>query len=162
MAQDQDHHAYRDQPVDDLLTTLYGLLAVAHDRSVNHELHARCRLDVSWEALDLVRLVGEMQPVTLARVASASHRAEREVLTMVQELQHRGLILRRPDRHDRRTLHLSLTPAGRQVNRTRHRVVADAARQVVREWHPGEARALTDLLTRYTHGLAGLVTDART
>jgi DNA-binding MarR family transcriptional regulator len=74
--------------------------------------------DISmWGYIVLTALVE--QPVrTQAALAQAIHADKSRIIGVLDELQERGLIQRRPDEADRRVHLLSLTPAGDQLRRS--------------------------------------------
>ena len=73
--------------------------------------------DISmWGYIVLTALVE--QPVrTQAALAQAIHADKSRIISVLDELQERGLIQRQPDEADRRVHLLSLTPAGDQLRR---------------------------------------------
>ena len=74
--------------------------------------------DVSmWGYIVLTALVE--QPVrTQAALAQAIHADKSRIISVLDELQERGLIQRQPDETDRRVHLLSLTPAGDRLRRS--------------------------------------------
>jgi DNA-binding MarR family transcriptional regulator len=74
--------------------------------------------DISmWGYIVLTALVE--QPVrTQAALAQAIHADKSRIIGVLDELQERGLIQRRPDESDRRVHLLSLTPAGDRLRRS--------------------------------------------
>ena len=78
-----------------------------------------------WGYIVLTALVE--QPVrTQAALAQAIHADKSRIISVLDELQERGLIQRQPDEADRRVHLLSLTPAG---DRLRRSVEADIRRR---------------------------------
>jgi DNA-binding MarR family transcriptional regulator len=74
--------------------------------------------DISmWGYIVLTALVE--QPVrTQAALAQAIHADKSRIISVLDELQERGLIQRQPDETDRRVHLLSLTPAGDRLRRS--------------------------------------------
>jgi DNA-binding MarR family transcriptional regulator len=74
--------------------------------------------DISmWGYIVLTALVD--QPVrTQAALAQAIHADKSRIISVLDELQERGLIHRQPDEADRRVHLLSLTPAGDRLRRS--------------------------------------------
>jgi DNA-binding MarR family transcriptional regulator len=72
---------------------------------------------------------------------------------IVDELEKRGLLERRPHARDRRVRNLHLTPAGRKLLRQAERQAAQFDRQVAAELGEPELEQLLDLLDRLAAGL---------
>lgn len=69
----------------------------------------------SAQAAVLIALKSAGQPLQLSRLARALVQEAQSVTSLVDRLEARRLVRRVPDRHDRRVIHVELTPDGEQV-----------------------------------------------
>jgi DNA-binding MarR family transcriptional regulator len=70
---------------------------------------------VSLSALGMLSTLQRMGPMPAARLAKAERLQPQSLSRLIAQMDSEGLIKRRPDEHDRRTLILEITPAGRQA-----------------------------------------------
>jgi DNA-binding MarR family transcriptional regulator len=99
-----------------------------------------------WQALRTVRRSGK--PLRMSELAMRLGIVPRSATDVVDDLEGQGLVHREVDPEDRRSLLVSLTPAGRRrldALRARRR---RAAVQHMAVLEPGELRVLRDLLAR--------------
>ena len=101
-------------------------------------LHAN---DISmWGYIVLTALVE--QPVrTQAALAQAINADKSRIISVLDELQERGLIHRQPDEADRRVHLLSLTPAGDQLRRSVEAAIRHREEQVLAVLTPADRDA---------------------
>jgi DNA-binding MarR family transcriptional regulator len=94
--------------------------------------------DISmWGYIVLTALVE--QPVrTQAALAQAIHADKSRIISVLDELQERGLIHRQPDEADRRVHLLSLTPAGDRLRRSVEAAIRRQEEQVLEVLPPGD------------------------
>jgi DNA-binding MarR family transcriptional regulator len=97
--------------------------------------------DISmWGYIVLTALVE--QPVrTQAALAQAIHADKSRIISVLDELQERGLIHRQPDDADRRVHLLSLTPAGDQLRRAVEADIRHREEQVLAVLPPADREA---------------------
>lgn len=70
---------------------------------------------VSLSALGMLSTLHRMGPMPAARLAKAERLQPQSLSRLIAQMDREGLIKRRPDEHDHRTLILEITPAGRQA-----------------------------------------------
>ena len=101
-------------------------------------LHAH---DISmWGYIVLTALVE--QPVrTQAALAQAINADKSRIISVLDELQERGLIQRQPDEADRRVHLLSLTPAGDRLRRSVESAIRHREEQVLATLPPADRDA---------------------
>ena len=93
-----------------------------------------------WGYIVLTALVE--QPVrTQAALAQAIHADKSRIISVLDELQERGLIQRQPDEADRRVHLLSLTPAGDQLRRSVEAGIRRQEEQVLAVLPPADREA---------------------
>ena len=97
--------------------------------------------DISmWGYIVLTALVE--QPVrTQAALAQAINADKSRIISVLDELQRRGLIQRRPDEADRRVHLLSLTPAGDRLRRSVEAAIRRTEEQVLEVLPPADREA---------------------
>ena len=102
--------------------------------------------DISmWGYIVLTALVE--QPVrTQAALAQAIHADKSRIISVLDELQGRGLIHRQPDEADRRVHLLSLTPAGDRLRRSVEAGIRRREEQVLAVLTPAERDAFLESL----------------
>src|ERR1700689_48768 len=102
--------------------------------------------DISmWGHIVLTALVE--QPVrTQAALAQAINADKSRIISVLDELQERGLIHRQPDETDRRVHLLSLTPAGDQLRRSVEAAIRHREEQVLAVLPPAERDAFLESL----------------
>ncbi len=82
-------------------------------------------LSLTTSQLELLRLVRRQPGISVTQAAAELHLVPNTVSTLVGQLTGFGLLVRRPDRHDRRVARLDLNPdTRRQVEAWRDRRVA--------------------------------------
>ena len=93
-----------------------------------------------WGYIVLTALVE--QPVrTQAALAQAIHADKSRIISVLDELQERGLIQRQPDEADRRVHLLSLTPAGDRLRRSVEAGIRHREEQVLAALPPADRDA---------------------
>lgn len=70
------------------------------------------------------------------------------MVELIDELERKGIVVRRRNTADRRSYALSLTPRGRMVQKRAARAFDDAADEFFGTLRPGERRELTAMLQR--------------
>ena len=97
--------------------------------------------DISmWGYIVLTALV-EHPVRTQAALAQAINADKSRIISVLDELQERGLIRRQPDEADRRVHLLSLTPAGDQLRRSVEAAIRHREEQVLAVLPPAERDA---------------------
>lgn len=104
-------------------------------------------LQLSLTQCHALHLIGLDRPMPMGRLAETLACDASNVTGLVDRLESRGLVARRPSPEDRRMRVLVLTPAGAQVRASLvERMMAPPP--AVRRLSPREQRALVRLLTR--------------
>ena len=111
--------------------------------------------DVSWAQLRALRACSRSaEPMRMSELADRLGIARRSATSVVDELERRGLVERRPDPTDRRGVAVAVTAAGRsalaELDGARRAVAAQLA--VEAELSGAELVALRDLLARVVDG----------
>jgi MarR family transcriptional regulator, organic hydroperoxide resistance regulator len=102
--------------------------------------------DISmWGYIVLTALV-EHPVRTQAALAQAINADKSRIISVLDELQERGLIHRQPDEADRRVHLLSLTPAGDQLRRSVEAAIRHREEQVLAVLPPAERDAFLESL----------------
>jgi len=87
------------------------------------------------------------EPVSMHQLATMLHCDNSNVTGIVDRLEARGLVERRPHEHDRRIKHVVLTPLGAELS---ERILASMkiAPDAFKRLSPADQRALRDILRR--------------
>ncbi|MEU5836226.1 MarR family transcriptional regulator [Streptomyces diacarni] len=94
--------------------------------------------------------LGEVPLRTQTALAEAIHADKTRIIAVLDDLESRGLLTRRPDPNDRRARLLSLTPEGRQLRDTVQAAVQDGEERLLRQIPAADREAfLRSLLTLY-------------
>jgi DNA-binding MarR family transcriptional regulator len=102
--------------------------------------------DISmWGYIVLTALV-EHPVRTQAALAQAINADKSRIISVLDELQERGLIHRQPDEADRRVHLLSLTPAGDQLRRSVEAAIRHREEQVLAVLPPADREAFLESL----------------
>jgi DNA-binding MarR family transcriptional regulator len=94
-----------------------------------------------------LRLLDEHRPLTMSELADALACDASNVTGVVDRLEHRGLVERRPGKGDRRVKTLALTPAGVEIRRRVLERLSEPPAEIL-ELSSGDQRALRDILRR--------------
>src|SRR6266568_4415823 len=95
-------------------------------------------------------LVEAREPLPLSDLAERQHCVRSNITQLVDRLEKDGLVRRRADPDDRRSVLAELTPAGEQAHAKGVRALADAQRAIVKALKAGEATSLQNALTALT------------
>ena len=90
-----------------------------------------------------LHLVSSLGPLSLSSVARGLSQSPPTVCANVDHLVRTGLVARRRSERDRRTVELTLTPAGRRVEARVWRAIAKVAQTAVRDLPASDVRAAT-------------------
>jgi DNA-binding MarR family transcriptional regulator len=123
---------------------LMGRLLVTHKR----RLHAcAAEFELSPPQAMALKSLSPAQAAPMSWLAEQLHCDNSNVTGIVDRLERRGLVERRPAAHDRRVKHVVLTPDGVAL---RDEIAArvDRAPEALEALSPDDQRALRDLLAR--------------
>jgi DNA-binding MarR family transcriptional regulator len=107
-------------------------------------------------------LLYRVGPLRVSELAEALGLDRTTVTRHLDELEPRGLVVRRPDERDRRALVVSLTPAAVEhldAMRIRNR---QRIRQICADWTPEEREMFGRLLPRFAHESAPIFNGSST
>jgi len=116
-------------------------------------VEARLEAALSQTGLSLAKLAvlhllaDAKEALPLSDLAARQHCVRSNITQLVDRLEKDGLVRRRADLADRRSVLAELTPAGRQAHARGVRALADAQRAVVRALKAGEATSLQNALS---------------
>lgn len=99
-------------------------------------------------------LIREAPGITPAQLAKAMDIAPASATISLKRMEAAGLLRREADEHDRRVLHLFLTPAGVQMDDLCRRGKDFTAETLFRGFSDNERQALADMLARMQQNLA--------
>src|SRR5213594_2795653 len=108
-------------------------------------------LGLSLAKLGVLNLLAEAkQPLPLYELAKIQKCVRSNITQLVDRLEKDGLVRRRPDPEDRRSVLAELTPAGQHAHAKGVRALADAQRAIVKALNAGEATSLQNALSALT------------
>jgi len=116
-------------------------------------VEARLEAALSPTGLSLAKLAvlhflaDAKEALPLSDLAARQHCVRSNITQLVDRLEKDGLVRRRADLADRRSVLAELTPAGREAHARGVRALADAQRAVVSALKAGEATSLQNALS---------------
>jgi DNA-binding MarR family transcriptional regulator len=110
----------------------------------------RQRSDAS--TLGVLQVIAGKEGIRPSEIADTQSVHPSHATRQIRELEETGLVAVRPDADDRRSLLVSLTPAGRQEMVRLQAVGVDRFALFVEDWDASEVRTLTSLLVRLQAG----------
>lgn len=132
-----------------LLVTVEALFAVTDDlQRAGRQTRGGATL------LSLLRVIGDHQGIRPAAIAERQALDSSVVTRRIREVEAAGFVRVSPDPTDRRSVQVSLEPAGSaELHR---RVALEAARfvGVVHDWEPDQVRSLSELLVKLRASLS--------
>ena len=90
------------------------------------------------------------EPLPLSELAQRQHCVRSNITQLVDRLEKDGLVRRRPDPQDRRSVLAALTPAGEQAYTKGMRALVEAQQAIVRTLSAGDAASLKSALNALT------------
>ena len=115
--------------------------------------HVLKPLEVEPGEFALLRAVSANEGESQNALAERLHISPSWMVAVVDQLETRGLLERKPQTHDRRVRNLHLTTAGKKLLRQAERKAQQFDRQVTQPLSETELRQLLDLLDRVAAGL---------
>jgi DNA-binding MarR family transcriptional regulator len=115
-------------------------------------VEARLEAAVSPMGLSLAKLgllhhlAEAKEPLPLSELAQHQNCVRSNITQLVDRLEKEGLVRRRPDPGDRRSVRAALTPAGQQAYQKAKRALAEEQQAIVQSLTSGEAASLTGVL----------------
>jgi len=104
-------------------------------------------LGLSLAKLGLLHHLAEAkEPLPLSELAQHQNCVRSNITQLVDRLEKEGLVRRRPDPEDRRSVRAALTPAGEQAYQRGKRALAEEQQAIVNSLSSGEATSLRGVL----------------
>lgn len=124
------------------------LLRVAHrlaNKAFTGELSG---LDIEPRHFGVLAQLARRQPLSQRQLIDLIGADKSAMVRTVDELEHRGLVIRRPVPHDRRAHAVVLTDAGNSIHRQAEQAAIRASAEVFGHLSPAEHHDLHDLLRK--------------
>ncbi|MBW8482926.1 MarR family winged helix-turn-helix transcriptional regulator [Actinomadura parmotrematis] len=125
------------------------LLRLAHVRARSAFTAALEPLGLLSHQYGVLRVLATRGPSSQRQIADAVSGDKSTMVRIVDDLERRGLVLRRPAAGDRRAYAVELTGEGRDLYRKADAIAAAVAAELLAGFSPEERRTLTDLLVRF-------------
>ncbi|MER7794010.1 MarR family transcriptional regulator [Streptomyces sp. NPDC097640] len=140
-----------DRPGDESPFALGLLLRRAHWRAASVMTEALRPLGIELRHFAvLIELVN--RGATVQRdLAAATGSDKAGIMRVVDDLERKGLVVRKTVPGDRRVRAVEITPQGLELFEAAHVAAEPLGERLVAELGPGEPERLTDLLTRFAH-----------
>jgi DNA-binding MarR family transcriptional regulator len=104
-------------------------------------------MGLSLAKLGLLHHLAEAkEPLPLSELAQHQNCVRSNITQLVDRLEKEGLVRRRPDPQDRRSVRAALTPAGEQAYQKAKRALAEEQRAIVESLSSGDAASLRGVL----------------
>src|SRR5260370_22071244 len=94
----------------------------------------------------LHQVAAAKEPLPLSELAQLQNGVRSNIPQLVDRLEKEGLVRRRPDPADRRSVRAALTPAGQQAYQKGKRALTEEQQAIVKSLSTGEATSLTGAL----------------
>ena len=139
-----------DRPGDTSPFALGLLLRQAHWRVAAVMAEALRPLGVELRHFAVLIVLVDRGPTVQRDLAAATGSDKAGIMRVVDDLERKGLAVRKSVPGDRRVRAVEITPKGLDLFDAAHEAAEPLAEHLVAVLKPGEARQLTDLLTRFT------------
>ncbi|MFI6007747.1 MarR family winged helix-turn-helix transcriptional regulator [Streptomyces sp. NPDC051243] len=146
-----------DRPGDASPFALGLLLRRAHWRAAAVMSEALRPLGVELRHFAVLIVLVNEGPTVQRDLAAATGSDKAGIMRVVDDLERKGLAVRKAVPGDRRARSVEITPKGLELFDAAHVAAEPLAEGLVAGLEPGETEQLTDLLTRFAHS-AGLQT----
>lgn len=144
-----------DRPGDASPFALGLLLRRAHWRAAAVMEEALRPLGIELRHFAVLIVLVDRGPTVQRDLAAATGSDKAGIMRVVDDLERRGLAVRKNVPGDRRVRAVEITPEGVELFDAAHVAAAPLAERLVAELGPGEPERLTDLLTRFAHPAGG-------
>jgi len=131
------------------------LLRQAHWRAATVMTEALRPLGIEMRHFAVLIELVERGPTVQRDLAAATGSDKAGIMRVVDDLERRGLAVRKTVPGDRRVRAVEITPQGVELFHAAHVAAEPLAERLVAELGPGEHEQLTDLLTRLAYPAAG-------
>ncbi|NEB02848.1 MarR family transcriptional regulator [Streptomyces sp. SID13726] len=140
-----------DRPGDASPFALGLLLRRAHWRAAAVMEEALKPLGVELRHFAVLIVLVDRGPTAQRDLVTATGSDKAGIMRVVDDLERKGLAVRRPVPGDRRVRAVEITPAGVELFDAAHVAAGPRAERLVAGLAPGEPERLADLLTRFAH-----------
>lgn len=139
-----------DRPGDPSPFALGLLLRRAHWRAAAVMAEALRPLDIDLRHFAVLLILVNRGPTEQRNLVEATGSDKAGIMRVVDDLERKGLAIRKSVPGDRRVRAVEITPKGIEVFDAAHMAAEPLAERLVSVMGPGEAKQLTDLLVRFT------------
>jgi DNA-binding MarR family transcriptional regulator len=139
-----------DRPGDTSPFALGLLLRRAHWRAAAVMSEALRPLGIELRHFAVLLVLVNRGPTEQRELVAATGSDKAGIMRVVDDLERKGLAVRKSVPGDRRVRAVQITPKGIEVFDAAHAAAEPLAERLVSVMGPGEAEQLTDLLTRFT------------
>jgi MarR family transcriptional regulator, lower aerobic nicotinate degradation pathway regulator len=126
------------------------LLRRAHRRAATVMAEALRPLGLEFRHFAVLIVLVDRGPTEQRDLVEATGSDKAGIMRVVDDLERRGLAVRKPVPGDRRMRAVEITPQGIELFDAAHVAAQPLAQSLVASLGPGEPEQLTDLLTRFT------------
>ncbi|WP_433186392.1 MarR family winged helix-turn-helix transcriptional regulator [Actinoallomurus sp. CA-150999] len=144
-----------DRPGDESPFALGLLLRRAHWHAAAVMTEALRPLGIELRHFAVLIVLVNRGPTVQRDLAEATGTDKAGIMRVVDDLERRGLAVRKAVPGDRRVRAVEITPQGLELFDRAHVAAEPLAEHLVAELGPGEPEQLTDLLTRIAHPAGG-------
>ncbi|MFJ9815657.1 MarR family winged helix-turn-helix transcriptional regulator [Streptomyces sp. NPDC101151] len=144
-----------DRPGDTSPFALGLLLRRAHWRAAAVMTEALRPLGVELRHFAVLIVLVDRGPTVQRDLAAATGTDKAGIMRVVDDLERKGLAVRKAVPGDRRVRAVEITPQGLELFDAAHVAAEPLAERLVAELGAGEPEKLTDLLTRFAHPAEG-------
>ncbi|HZE34524.1 MAG TPA: MarR family transcriptional regulator [Actinoallomurus sp.] len=144
-----------DRPGDASPFALGLLLRRAHWRAATVMTEALRPLGIELRHFAVLLVLVDRGPTVQRDLAAATGSDKAGIMRVVDDLERRGLAVRKAVPGDRRVRAVEITPQGLELFDAAHVAAEPLAERLVGEMGPRESERLTDLLTRFAHPAGG-------
>ncbi|GAA3772439.1 hypothetical protein GCM10022403_004580 [Streptomyces coacervatus] len=140
-----------DRPGDPSPFALGLLLRRAHWHAAAVMTEALRPLGIELRHFAVLIVLVNQGPTVQRDLAAATGSDKAGIMRVVDDLERKGLAVRKAVPGDRRARAVEITPQGLELFDAAHAAAESPAERLIAELGPGEPELLTDLLTRFTH-----------
>jgi len=144
-----------DRPGDESPFALGLLLRRAHWRAAAVMGEALRPFGIELRHFAVLIVLVDSGPTVQRDLAEATGTDKAGIMRVVDDLERKGLAVRKSVPGDRRVRAVEITPQGLELFDAVHAAAESPAERLVAELEPGEPEKLTDLLTRIAHPADG-------
>jgi DNA-binding MarR family transcriptional regulator len=140
-----------DRPGDPSPFALGLLLRRAHWHAATVMSEALRPLGIELRHFAVLMVLVNRGPTLQRDLVEATGSDKAGIMRVVDDLERRGLAVRKPVVGDRRVRQVEITARGLELYDAAHLAAQPLAQRLVAELEPGEAEQLTDMLTRFSY-----------